>query len=115
MTDTLIQEPPVDAEAPTDAIADEEATPKPPPLVHYAHEDDLVFGRPVEDRGFEAVETSLGMIAGAAVGAVVAGPIGAVVGGVAGAAGGFAAGEALERRVGRPAETIDASEDVEVE
>lgn len=114
MTDTLIQDPPVDAEAPTDVTADEEAAPKPPPLVHHAHEDDLVFGRPVEDRGFEAVETSLGMIAGAAVGAVVAGPIGAVVGGVAGAAGGFAAGEALERRVGRPAETIDATEDDEV-
>lgn len=69
-----------------------------------------VFGRPVEDRGFEVVETGAGLLVGAAVGAAVAGPIGAAVGGIVGAAGGFAAGEALERAEGRAAETTDATD-----
>ena len=102
MTDTIAPDP-------VAPVAEVEEASLPAPR-HIVRDDDLVYGRPVEDRGFEAVETSLGLVAGIAVGAVVAGPIGAVVGGVAGAAGGFAAGEALERRIGRPAETIDATE-----
>jgi hypothetical protein len=73
-------------------------------------ERDLLWGRPIEDRGFEVVETTGGLIAGLVVGSLVAGPIGAAVGGVAGATGGFLAGEALERRVGRVAQTTDASD-----
>ena len=69
-----------------------------------------VFGRPVEDRSFEVVETGAGLLVGAAVGAAVAGPIGAAVGGIVGAAGGFVAGEALERAEGRAAETTDATD-----
>ena len=84
------------------------------PLAPPRVEHDLVYGRPVEDRGFEMVETGAGFAVGLAVGAMVAGPIGAAVGGVAGAAGGFVAGEALERRIGRAATTTDAvDEDLE--
>lgn len=85
------------------------AEPHVPLATPYAT-DDLVAGRPVEDRGFEAVETSLGLIAGVAIGAVVAGPVGAIVGGVAGAAGGVAAGEMFERHEGRAARMLDATE-----
>jgi hypothetical protein len=74
-------------------------------------EPGLVFGRPMEDRGFEMVEATAGFAAGLAIGAVVAGPIGAAVGGLAGAAGGFVAGEALERAAGRAATTTDATDE----
>ena len=92
-------------------VADREATPaiterppEPPP------EPGLVFGRPVEDRSFEAVEATVGFAAGVAIGTAIAGPVGAAVGGLAGLAGGFVAGEALERAVGRAARTTDATE-----
>lgn len=73
-------------------------------------EPGLILGRPVEDRSFEAVEASLGLVAGAAIGGAVAGPIGGVVGGIIGLTGGLSAGEALERAAGRAATTTDASE-----
>jgi hypothetical protein len=75
-----------------------------------AGEPNLLFGRPVEDRGFEAVEAGMGFAAGLAIGTAVAGPIGAVVGSLVGLSGGLAAGEALERAVGRAATTTDASD-----
>jgi hypothetical protein len=64
-------------------------------------EDGLVAGRPVEDRGFEAVEIGVGASLGIAIGAAVAGPIGAAAGGLV--------GEAIERAAGHAAETTDAS------
>ncbi|HEX4897787.1 MAG TPA: hypothetical protein VFV53_05450 [Candidatus Limnocylindrales bacterium] len=73
-------------------------------------EQGLIAGRPVEDRGFEAVEASLGLVAGVALGSALAGPLGAAVGGIVGLAGGLATGEAVERAVGRAAETTDAAE-----
>ena len=95
MTETSVQDPPsVDVPAPIAA-----------PRVEH----DLVWGRPVEDRGFETVEAAGGFAVGLAIGAIVAGPLGAAVGAVAGAAGGFMAGEALERKVGRVATTTDAT------
>lgn len=72
-----------------------------------AGEPGIIFGRPVEDRGFEAVETGLGMAVGFAIGTAVAGPIGAAVGGLAGAAAGLVAGEAIERAAGPAATTTD--------
>jgi uncharacterized protein YcfJ len=96
MTESSVQDPP----------ELEVRKPIAPPRVEH----DLAWGRPIEDRGFEAVETTGGLIAGLVVGSFVAGPIGAAVGGVAGAAGGFLAGEALERHVGRVAETTDATD-----
>jgi hypothetical protein len=72
-------------------------------------EDGLVAGRPVEDRGFEAVEIGVGASLGIAIGAAVAGPIGAAAGGLVGAAAGIVAGEAIERAAGHAAETTDAS------
>ena len=94
MTHTTVAERP-----PDDVTAD----------VHWSRRD-LVMGRPVEDRGFEVVEAGAGFAVGFALGAMVAGPIGAAVGGVAGAAGGFVVGEALVRKVGLAATTIDATE-----
>ncbi len=73
-------------------------------------EHNLLLGRPVEDRGFEAVEAGVGFAAGLAIGTAVAGPVGAVVGGLVGLTGGIAAGEALERAVGLAATTTDASD-----
>ena len=72
-------------------------------------EPGLILGRPVEDRSFEAVEASVGLVTGIAIGAAVAGPIGGVMGGIIGLTGGIAAGEALERAEGRAATTTDAS------
>ncbi|MFZ5854022.1 MAG: hypothetical protein ACOYXS_05875 [Chloroflexota bacterium] len=74
-------------------------------------EENLVLGRPVEDRSFEAVEASLGAMTGIAVGAAVAGPVGAAVGGIVGIAAGVVAGEAVERKVGRAAETTCAADE----
>lgn len=88
-------------------VADREATPG---ITERPPEPGLVFGRPVEDRSFEAVEASVGFAAGVAIGTAIAGPVGAAVGGLAGLAGGFVAGEALERAVGRAARTTDATE-----
>ena len=73
-------------------------------------EPGLIAGRPVEDRGFEAVEAGVGLAAGIAIGSAMFGPGGAAVGGLVGVAGGIIAGEALERAVGRVATTTDASE-----
>lgn len=73
-------------------------------------ERDMLLGRPLEDRSFEAVEATAAFAAGVAIGTVVAGPIGAVVGGVVGLSGGVIAGEALERAVGRAAMTTDAAD-----
>ena len=67
-------------------------------------------GRPIEDRSFEAVETGIGLAAGAAIGTAVAGPIGAAVGGLIGAAAGLAAGEVVERAAGKAATTTDAED-----
>jgi len=72
------------------------------------HERFLVEGRPIEDRGFEAVETIAAAACGLAVGAALGGPIGAAIGVVVGGGAGLAAGEALERAVGPAAETTDA-------
>ncbi len=69
----------------------------------------LVAGRPVEDRGFEAVEAGVGLAAGIAIGSAIAGPLGAAVGGLIGVAGGIATGEVIERAVGRVATTTDAT------
>jgi hypothetical protein len=77
------------------------------PLREAFIEDGLVAGRPVEDRGFEAVEVGAGAMAGFLVGTVVAGPIGAAAGGLLGGAAALVAGEALERHEGRAAETTD--------
>jgi len=71
-------------------------------------EGGLILGRPVEDRSFEVVETTVGLAAGLAIGTAVAGPVGAVVGAVIGAAAGLAGGEAVERAAGRAATTTDA-------
>ena len=73
-------------------------------------EQGLIMGRPAEDRGFEAVETSIGIVTGLVVGTAVAGPVGAAVGGVIGAAAGLMGGEAVERAAGKPATTMDAGE-----
>jgi hypothetical protein len=94
---TLVHEPP-------------ETLPESPTGVREPVEPNLVLGRPVEDRSFEAVEAGVGIAAGIAIGTAVAGPIGTAVGGLIGAAAGLVAGEALERAVGRAATTTDASE-----
>jgi uncharacterized membrane protein len=73
--------------------------------------DQLPPGRPLEDRSFEAVETTAGAAVGLAIGMAVAGPIGAAIGGVLGGAVGYEAGEALERTVGLAARTTDATTD----
>lgn len=98
MTDMLVREP----ESPESTIVRHE------PEVHV--ERDLLLGRPVEDRSFEAVEATAAFAAGLAIGTAVAGPIGAVVGGLVGLSGGVVVGEALERAVGRAATTTDAAE-----
>ncbi len=77
---------------------------------HERDERDLLFGRPWEDRSFEAVEAGVGFAAGLALGTAVAGPVGAIVGSLVGLTGGIAAGEALERAVGRAATTTDAGD-----
>ena len=69
----------------------------------------LPAGRPIEDRSFEAVETTAGAAVGAAVGMAVAGPIGALVGAVVAGAAAYEVGEALERSVGLAARTTDAT------
>ena len=98
MTQTIVREP---------ASADIAAAPR----ERFAHvEQDLLLGRPVEDRSFEAVEATAAFAAGLAIGTAVAGPVGAVVGGIVGLTGGLAAGEALERAVGRAATTTDAGD-----
>lgn len=76
----------------------------------WRDEHDLILGRPVEDRGFEAVEAGVGFAAGLAIGTAVGGPVGAVVGSLIGLTGGIAAGEALERAVGLAATTTDATD-----
>lgn len=98
MTETLVREP----ETPDAALARVE----PEPLV----ERDMLLGRPLEDRSFEAVEATAAFAAGVAIGTAVAGPVGAVVGGLVGLSGGVVVGEALERAVGRAATTTDAAE-----
>lgn len=85
------------------------APPEPPVDVDQPDEPGLIFGRPVEDRGFETVEAGIGIVAGLAIGTAVAGPVGTVVGGLVGAATGIVAGEAIERAAGRAAETTDAT------
>lgn len=65
-------------------------------------------GRPIEDRSFEAVETAACAACGLALGSALAGPVGAIVGAIIGGAAGLEAGEALERSMGRVAETTDA-------
>ena len=98
MTDTLVREP----EAPdTPVVRVEPAGPA---------DRDMLLGRPLEDRSFEAVEATAAFAAGLAIGTAVAGPIGAVVGGLVGLSGGVVVGEALERAVGRAATTTDAAE-----
>jgi len=72
-------------------------------------EPGLILGRPVEDRGFETVETGIGVAAGIAIGTAVAGPVGTVIGGLVGAGIGLAAGEVVERAAGHAAETTDAT------
>jgi hypothetical protein len=69
----------------------------------------LPTGRPLEDRSFEAVETTAGAAVGVAFGMAVAGPIGAVVGGVVGGVVAYEAGESLERSMGLVARTTDAT------
>ena len=98
MTPSAVQEPP---------SPETEATPG--ERDHWI-ERDMLLGRPLEDRGFEAVEATAAFAAGLAIGTAVAGPIGAVVGGLVGLSGGVVAGEVLERAVGRAATTTDAAE-----
>ena len=71
----------------------------------------LPAGRPIEDRSFEAVETTAGAAVGFAIGMALAGPLGAAVGGVVAGAVAFEAGEALERSMGLVARTTDATEE----
>ena len=66
--------------------------------------------RPIEDRGFEAVETTIGMVFGVVVGLTAGGPVGGVIGGLLGAGIAFALGEALERAQGLAALTTDAEQ-----
>lgn len=98
MTEMLVREP----ELPDSAVVRVESE---PPV-----ERDMLLGRPLEDRSFEAVEATAAFAAGVAIGTVVAGPVGAVVGGLVGLSGGVVVGEALERAVGRAATTTDAAE-----
>ncbi|MBI3747380.1 MAG: hypothetical protein HY262_00805 [Chloroflexi bacterium] len=98
MTQTLVREP-----EPPDATV---ARGEPELFV----EQDMLLGRPLEDRSFEAVEATAAFAAGLAIGTVVAGPVGAVVGGLVGLSGGVVVGEAVERAVGRAATTTDAAE-----
>jgi len=72
-------------------------------------EPGLVRGRPIEDRSFEAVETTVGVVVGLAIGSAVAGPAGAAVGAAVGGAAGLAGGEILERAEGRAARSTDAT------
>jgi len=95
MTETIVREPP------------QQETPV---RSRELDEPNLLLGRPVEDRSFEAVEATAAFAAGLAIGTAVAGPVGAVVGGIVGLTGGIAAGEALERAVGRAATTTDAAD-----
>jgi phage tail tape-measure protein len=97
----------------THTITKERAADEAPVRVARRDEQDLILGRPVEDRGFEAVEAGMGFAAGLAIGTAVAGPIGAVVGSLVGLTGGIAAGEALERHIGLAATTTDAASDRE--
>lgn len=71
-------------------------------------EDNLIDGRPVEDRSFETVEWVAAAACGLAIGGAVGGPIGAAVGAVVGGSAGVVAAEALERAMGRVAETTNA-------
>lgn len=73
-----------------------------------ALEDNLIDGRPVEDRSFETVEWVAAAACGLAIGGAVGGPIGAAVGVVVGGSTGVIAAEALERAMGRVAETTNA-------
>jgi len=98
---SLLSEPPETAvERPVPILGEPERSGE-------AGEPGIIMGRPVEDRGFEAVDTGLGMAVGLAIGTAVAGPIGAAVGGLAGAAAGLLAGEAIERAAGPAATTTD--------
>jgi ammonia channel protein AmtB len=97
MTLTLDRPPRIDPEA---RLAIDEPEP-----------DWLVRGRPLEDRSFEAVETTAGAVVGLTVGMAVAGPVGALIGGVVGGAVAFEAGEALERSIGTAARTTDATDE----
>ena len=94
----------------THTIVPEPAQDEPTARIIGPIEQDLLFGRPWEDRSFEAVEAGVGFAAGLAIGTAVGGPIGAVVGSLVGLSGGIAAGEALERAVGRAATTTDAGD-----
>jgi hypothetical protein len=94
----------------TQTITRERTADEPAVTTGPRYEHDLILGRPVEDRGFEAVEAGVGFAAGLAIGTAVAGPVGAVVGGLVGLTGGIAAGEVLERAVGVAATTTDASD-----
>lgn len=100
---SLLPEPPETADERPVPILGE------PERAGEAGEPGIVMGRPVEDRSFEAVETSLGMAVGLAIGTAVAGPIGAAVGGLAGAAAGLLVGEAIERAAGPAATTTDCA------
>jgi len=83
--------------------------PRPRGVVDAEHQHGLPT-RPIEDRSFEAVETTVGVVCGVVVGMVVAGPIGAVGGGVVGAGIAFVAAEAVERSQGLAGLTTDAEE-----
>jgi hypothetical protein len=98
MTQTIVRDP---------VHADVEAAPS---GFDASVERDMLLGRPLEDRSFEAVEATAAFAAGLAIGTAVAGPVGAVVGGLVGLSGGLVAGEALERAVGRAATTTDAAD-----
>lgn len=79
-----------------------------PGVPDEALEDNLIDGRPVEDRSFETVEWVAAAACGLAIGGAVGGPIGAAVGVVVGGSAGVVAAEALERAMGRVAETTNA-------
>jgi hypothetical protein len=83
--------------------------PRPRGLVDAEHQHGLPT-RPIEDRSFEAVETTVGVVCGVVVGMVVAGPVGAVIGGAVGAGVAFAVAEAVERSQGIASLTTDAAD-----
>ena len=101
MSQTLLDEPLTTAVGEPPPVATE------PRRSGEPDEPGIILGRPLEDRSFEILETSLGMVAGLAIGTVVAGPIGTAVGGIVGAAAGLVTGEVIERAVGSAATTTD--------
>jgi uncharacterized protein YcfJ len=111
MVETIVRDEVVPEEPdPTEAAAESDAPLEAASRIDARDDPLFVLGRPVEDRSFEVVEASAGMVAGLVLGTAVGGPVGMAVGGLVGAAAGLAAGEALERHEGAAAASTDATE-----